>query len=143
MTEVKIYERKKAVYFSIAMNLSVIIICCCLIFFSNKSETDIIKYCFYAGLIIFYVYQTYVILKKKQELNPSLIISDFALEVTEKLKTNTYLWKDVLDWKIEIEDNTDYLILTTIEKNKPKINISFLDKTPFEIEQLIREIKKH
>jgi hypothetical protein len=143
MNEIKIYAKKKPVYLSIALNLLFIIGCACYIIFSKDSRNRTLVFFSLVGLILYLGYETYLIVEKKRKQIPTIIISDFALEVTETLKTNTYLWKDILDWKIQKEDNTDYLILLTIEKAKSKIDLSFLDKTPFEIEQLIKEIKKH
>jgi hypothetical protein len=113
------------------------------VFFSGSSQiTTNHKYIFVL-LTIYLGYTNYVAITRNRKRIPTLIISDFALEVSEYLKTTTYTWKDIIDWKIETKDGTDYLTISTIEPRKRMINISFLEKTPFEIEQLITEIKKH
>ncbi|HEX6431276.1 MAG TPA: hypothetical protein VF008_26480, partial [Niastella sp.] len=65
------------------------------------------------------------------------------ITINEKGKPVSLLWMQVLDWKIEKEEDggTKYLIIETAEKSK-RINISWCDKKPDEIEALISTFKK-
>jgi len=113
------------------------------LFFSGSPGITITSKYIFVALSIYLVYTNYIAITRFRRRAPTLIISDFTLEVCEYLKTTTYLWKDILEWKIEIYEGTNYLTITIIEDRKRQINISFLDKTPFEIEQIIKEIKRH
>ena len=143
MSEIKIYQKRKTFYFTIIFSVLLFIGFGYFVFFSGSSQvTSSIKYTFFA-FTIFLSYTNYVSFTRNRKQIPTLVISEFAIEFCEYLKSTTYLWKDILEWKIEKDEGTNYLTLTTIEKIKRKVNISFLEKSPAEIEELIKEIKKH
>lgn len=72
-----------------------------------------------------------------------MIFSKSEIEINEKGKPVSFLWLQIIDWKIEKdqESNTHYLTIQTVDQKK-KINISWLDKTPEEIEELLQMYKK-
>jgi hypothetical protein len=67
--------------------------------------------------------------------NSEIIINDNGSPVS-------FLWPQIINWKIKKEEDsgTHYLILETAEKTR-KINLSWLEKSPTEIEELLRIYK--
>lgn len=113
------------------------------IYFSGKvaaNSTINIVYGFMTAII---VYTIYFLGRKICKNEPVLIVNESEITINEKGKPVSFLWMQVLDWKIEKEEDggTTYLTIETAEKRK-KVNISWFDKKPAEIEELIRAYKK-
>lgn len=112
------------------------------IFFSGKydnNNTMKILYVFLNGLLI---YAIYIPAKKFLKNEPVLTFSKSEIEINEKGKPISFLWQQIISWKIEKDEDggTQYLTIETGDTKK-KINISWLDKSPNEIEKLINSYK--
>lgn len=81
----------------------------------------------------------YKLTRKVLSDTPILILSKFGLVIHDRRKQESFHWVQVLDWKVEKDEDgpTYYLKLQTTESNR-KINISWLDKRPEEIESLLQ-----
>jgi len=66
-----------------------------------------------------------------------------CISQNEKGKPASILWPQIIDWKIETEkdNNTHYLFVKTADKTR-RINISWLDKSAAEIEELLTTFTK-
>jgi hypothetical protein len=87
---------------------------------------------FAGSLAMYYLFGP---IKKLLKNEPVLIISKLQIEIFEIGKPVAFSWSQIIDWKIEHDDGTPYLIIKTIDTEK-KINIGWLDKTSSEIDQL-------
>lgn len=72
---------------------------------------------------------------------PILTLNKSEIILHERRKSESFLWLQVIDWKIEEDENTHYLIIET-QDTKRQVNISMLDKSPEEIEKLLNEFNK-
>jgi uncharacterized membrane protein len=113
------------------------------VYISGRFENNITMKMVYVFLTALLVYKIYNPTKKLIKNEPVLTLSKSEIKINDVGKPISFLWMQVVDWKIEKEKDggTQYLIIETAEHNK-KINISWLDKRPVEIEELIRTYKK-
>ena len=80
----------------------------------------------------------YAEIKRRKDKRPTLIISEFSIEIFSDFKTSLHLWQDIKSWKIELDEGSHYLVLETYSIIK-RITVSCLDKTPEEIEEILNE----
>jgi len=106
----------------------------------NNNNTIKLLYVFLSASLI---YAIYVPTRKFIKNEPVLKFSKTELEINEKGKLVSLLWLQVIDWRIEKETDggTHYLIIETADRTH-KLNISWLDKKPSEIEGLLQLYKK-
>jgi hypothetical protein len=140
---IKIRQNKKTLIPMIAFLIIAIIGITYYEFFSGEIEINNITRILHLFVTISLLYTIYIVIKKFLKNEPVLIFSPIEFEINEKGKPVSFLWLEILDWKIikEEEGNTHYLILETIGEKK-KINISWLDKSPSEIEGILMMYKK-
>lgn len=106
--------------------------------FDNNNTMKIL----YVFLNTYLAYTIYIQAKKLIKNEPVLVLSQSGIEINEKGKSISLLWQQVIEWKAEEEKDggTMYLIIQTAEFKK-KINISWLDKRPVDIEMLLQTYK--
>lgn len=142
METIEIRQNKKRLIPMLAFMTAALLGMTYYIFLSGKFDgIIIIKAVFVvAGGSLAYV--IYIAAKKLFKNEPVLIIDRNIITIHEKGKPASYLWQQVTSWKIEKEKDgpTEYLIIKTADSTK-KVNISWLDRSPFEIEQLIHQYK--
>jgi hypothetical protein len=110
------------------------------IYFSGKfDDNNRIKliYLFVTGLML---YGFYIPARKFLKKEPVLVLTKDSIEINEKGRPVTFHWLQIREWDIKNDDGTRYLIIDTGEVKK-KVNISWLDKTPAEIESLMTQFK--
>lgn len=113
------------------------------IYFSGKFDHNNIMKILYLVLNVSVAYTIYVPAKKFFKNEPVLTFSKSEIEIHEKGKPESLLWLQVINWRVEKEKdgNTHFLIIETADK-KYKINISWLEKPPNEIEELLQTYNK-
>jgi hypothetical protein len=112
------------------------------IYFSGKFDNNTSMKFLYVILNAFLLYSIYIPVKKLVKNEPILTFKDTEIEIYEKGKPISFIWQQVIDWKIEKDEDggTPYLIVETQDK-KSKLNISWLEKQPAEIEVLFQKYK--
>ena len=113
------------------------------IYFSGKFDNNTTMKIVYIFLNALLIYAIYIPTKKFFKNEPVLTLSKSEIEINEKGKPVSFLWMQISDWKIEKDDDgpTHYLIIETAD-GKKKINISWLEKRPSEIEELLLKFNK-
>lgn len=108
------------------------------IYFSGKIESSNTMKVLYVFLTASIVYAIYFPARKFFKNEPVLTFSRSGIEINEKGSPVSFIWLQVTRWTIEREDDngTHYLTIETADTNK-RVNISWLDKKPQEIEQLL------
>jgi hypothetical protein len=142
MQAIEIRQNKKSLIPTLALLIAGWIGLCYITFFSDKIANNYIRI-FNVIMIIAMAYSFYFPIRKLIKNEPILILSEFGIEINEKIKPVSLSWLQIIDWNIEKEkdNNTFYLILKTEDKNR-RINISWLQKTPGEIEELVQVYHK-
>ena len=112
------------------------------IYFSGSIKTNTTLNIFYVLSLASLLYTLYIPIRKFLRNEPVLTLSKYDIEINERRKPVSFSWAQVDKWEIEkdAENNTHYLIIVTAG-NKVKINISWLDKSPVEIETLLKTYK--
>jgi hypothetical protein len=143
MTKIEIRQNKKRLIPMLVLFAVGLFGATCYVYFSGKFDDNNTMKIFYIMAIASFAYTFYYPIKKFFKHEPVLTLSKSEIEINEKVKPLTFLWLQVIDWKIEKEKdgNTHYLIIETADK-KFKTNISWLEKRPSEIEQLLHTYKK-
>jgi hypothetical protein len=108
------------------------------IYFSGKFDDNSTMKIIYIFLTASLLYTIIIPIRKFIKDEPVLTLSKNSLLVNEKLKSITFTWQEITNWQIEKIENTHYLNIQTTDKLK-KINISWLEKKPDEIEALIEK----
>lgn len=113
------------------------------IFLSGKFDNNNTMKLVYVFLTALLIYAIYIPARKFIKNEPVLKFNTTEIEINEKGKPTLLLWLQVVDWKIEKDEDggTQYLIIETTDR-KHKINVSWLDKRPSEIEELLQTFKK-
>lgn len=113
------------------------------IYFSGTFEVENTITILYILCTALLIYTIYIPTKKLFKNEPVLTFSKYELEINDKGKPVSLLWQQVMDWRIEKESDGDtrYLIVVTTDRER-KINISWLDKKPDEIEELLQIYRK-
>jgi hypothetical protein len=94
-------------------------------------------------LTVIVLYRSYFPVKMLLKNEPILIFSPSVLILNEKGNPLHILWHDLVDCKIE-KNNTNemhYLVVTTAHQST-RLNISWLDKSPAEIEAILTAFAK-
>jgi hypothetical protein len=135
---IEIRQKKGSFYFTVIFLPLLVIGFAYYVFLSGSPQvTSKIKYTFFA-LLLYSCYMVYVEFRKRRDNKPTLIISEFSIEVFGDFKTTLYLWQDIKSWQVKFDDGAHYLILETYSIKKT-IKIWSLDKTPEEIENILNE----
>lgn len=71
---------------------------------------------------------------------PTLVLSRETFTYYKKGGPVSYYWSEIASWNISTEDSTTYLTIEAHGK-KDKIGISWLEKSPDQIDELIRGFK--
>lgn len=111
------------------------------VFISRKLKGNTVIEVIYVVVSVSLAYTIIVSARKIFRNEPVLTLSEFDILINDKREPVSILWQQVIDWKIEKDENTHYLVIETPEKRR-KINISWLERKPAEIEALITEYKK-
>lgn len=106
----------------------------------NQSTWYAVSACLGMGMAAWLAYRVYLQYRMHKERIPAITISSLAIEITDGKKTTTVLWTEVSGWKIEKDEGSDYLFIDSPAGRK-RTSINYLDKTPWEIEQLILAVK--
>jgi len=114
------------------------------IYFSGKFDNNNTMKIIYVFLTSSMLYAIYIPTKKFIKNEPVLTFTSSEIQINEKGKSVSILWPQLIDWKIEKdnESGTHYLLVETADKTR-RINIAWLDKSPFEIEELLTSITKN
>jgi len=130
-------SKKKLISFIVIMFVSQIGLVYLIYFSGNYNLSTTLKVA-YAGMLAALIYFLYLPVRKliKNESVITLTKSDITINV--KRKPVTYLWSQIQGWHLEKdkENSNWYLILETTE-GKKSVMISWLEKKPAEIEELI------
>ena len=86
-------------------------------------------------------YSIYIGTKRLRSNDPVLIFTKSDLTINEKGDQESFLWLQIAEWTIENDDGTQYLKIQTADTIK-KISISWLEKKPREIKELMTEYSK-
>ena len=142
METIEIRQNKKTLIPMLALLTAALFGITYYIYFSGKFDNNNTMKILYVFLTASLLYAIYIPAKKFFKNEPVLTFSKSEIEINEKGKPVSFLWLQVIDWKIEKDSdgNTHYLIVETEDK-KRKINISWLDKRPGEIEELLQKYK--
>lgn len=142
METIEIRQNKKTLIPMLAVLTIALIGMTYYIYFSGKFDNNNTMKIVYVFLTASLLYAIYIPTRKFFINEPVLIFSKSEIEIYEKGKPISFLWLQVIDWKIEKEEDggTHNLTIETADSKK-KINISWLDKRPSEIEELLQTYK--
>ena len=112
------------------------------IYFSGKYDNNVTIKIIHVFLNAILFYSIFIPAKKFIKNEPVLTLNNSEIIVNEKGRPVSILWHQIIKWKVEKEEDggTHYLVIETVEKTR-KINISWLEKSPTEIEELLRIYK--
>jgi hypothetical protein len=111
------------------------------IYFSGRYDSNTLMKIVYVFFIFMMGATVYISAKKFFKNEPVLTLTKSEIIINEAGKAVSLLWEQVVDWKIEDNDGAHYLVIETHEQKK-KLNISWLDKRPAEIEELLKKCKR-
>lgn len=143
MESIEIRQNKKTLIPMLAVLVLALFGMTYYIFLSGRFDNNGTMKLLYVFLTASLIYTIYIPTRKFIKNEPVLKFSNAGLEINEKGKPVSLLWAQVIDWSIEKEEDggAHYLLIETGENNR-KINISWLDKRPQEIEGLMQAYKR-
>lgn len=108
------------------------------VFLSGKYDGNILVKAMYVLCVSAMLYFARYPVRQLIKNEPILILSRSEITTSRRGKPVTYLWSQIQSWHIEKDKETSnkYLILETTE-GKKSVSISWLEKKPAEIEELI------
>jgi hypothetical protein len=107
-------------------------------FFSGKYDSNTLLKVVTVVLTAWILYALYFPARQLIKNEPAIILSKSEITINRRGKPDTYLWMQIQGWQIEKdkENSNRYLILETSE-GKKSYSITWLEKKPAEIEELI------
>lgn len=136
MEAIEIREKKGSVYFSFIFLPILVIGFAYYVFLSESPQVKLETKYIFVALLFYSSYMIYVDIKRFKNKKPILIISRFSIEILDDFKTRLFLWQDVKNWKVELDEGVYYLVLETYNI-KMRVSISNLDMSPEQIETII------
>ena len=142
METIEIRQNKKTLIPMLAVLTAALFGMTYYIYFTGKFDNNNTMKVVYVFLTASLLYAIYIPTKKFIKNEPVLTFSKSEIEINKKGKPVSFLWLQVIAWTIEKEEDggTHYLTIETADTKK-KINISWLDKRPNEIEELLQTYK--
>ncbi len=137
MSRVEIRQRKKMVISFLLIGTVIMVVTGFGIFFSEKYKDDTTKkISFFVGVAIFccFIYSPVLKLIKSQ---PIVIFETDSIIINTN-KSVTIQKKDIEDVSVTHIDETGYFLNVKTKDSTHQTNISWLDKTPDEIKELIK-----
>jgi dipeptide/tripeptide permease len=130
-------SKKKLISFIVIMFVSQIGLVYLIYFSGNYNLSTTLKVA-YAGMLAALIYFLYLPVRKLIKNEPVITLTKSDITINVKRKPVTYLWSQIQGWHLEKdkENSNRYLILETTE-GKKSAHISWLEKKPAEIEELI------
>jgi hypothetical protein len=143
MQSIEIRHNKKTLIPMLALLFGSLIVVSYFVFFTDRYDGNNLAKVISIFLSVMLIYGMYFPVRKLLNNEPVLTISRTEITINEKGKPVSFLWMQIRGWKIENDNgnnSTNYLIIETADEKK-KINISWLEMNPDEIEELITEYK--
>lgn len=142
MDTIEIRYNKKTMIPMIAVLIAVLLGILYYVYLSGKKDDNIaikVLYIFLSGSLIYAIYHP---VRKLLRNEPVLVFSKSGLDINSGNKTASFAWSQIIEWSIERDKdgNTYYLKVKNSEMTK-NINISWLEKKPAEIEELMHKYK--
>ncbi|MFM2361836.1 MAG: hypothetical protein RLZZ316_738 [Bacteroidota bacterium] len=97
---------------------------------------------FFIVLTAIVLYRSYFPVKMLLKNVPILIFDPSALTLNEKGNPLYILWHELVDWKIEKNTNEMHYLIVTTAHQSTRLNISWLDKSPAEIDAIFTAFDK-
>lgn len=143
METIEIRQNKKTLIPMLVVLTAVLTSIVYYIYFSGMFDNDVTSKIVYVFLTVSLVYAIYIPTKKFLRNEPVLTLNKSEIEINENGKPVSFHWAQVTGWRIVKDEDggTHYLIIETTDTKK-KINISWLEKRPDEIEEIIHTFKK-
>lgn len=142
METIEIKQNKKALIPMLVLLAVGFLIGTYYIYFSGKFDNNITMKIVYVFLSASLIYTIFIPARKFIKNEPVLTLNNSEIIINDKGSPVSFLWPQIINWKIKKEEDggTHYLIIETAEKTR-KINLSWLEKSPTEIEELLRIYK--
>lgn len=140
MQSIEIRYKRKIVFLMLAALFIALLVMVYYIYMSGTFEENQHIKMIYALLAVALLFTLYTVFRGVLKNKPVLVFTEKALKINFG-KPVSFLWIQIINWKIEKDDNTSYLLIETINTKK-KVNISWLEKKPAEIEALMQEYRK-
>ncbi|MCS3796706.1 hypothetical protein [Niastella sp. OAS944] len=136
MEPIEIHQNKRTLIPVLAIFFASVIGMVYYAFFSGEWDKMPILKLVYALISAIILIGIYFYVRKFIKNEPVLILSKSEITIIERAKSVTYLWIQVLEWRIEDSDSSWDLIIKTAE-DKKTVNINWLEKDHEEIKELI------
>lgn len=134
----KIRPVKNKFYFTVVIQIIVLAVLIYFLFIlSNIQSNSFRMYMCIAGILyIFYslLFEWVHYVRK----TPDIEISETSIRLLGSIRIKTIPWAKIKSCKVKSIDGVDYFVVETLN-SKNKIMISYLDKTPKEIESVIEK----
>lgn len=111
----------------------------CYIYLSGNFKITNMLILMNIATIVIFIYTLYRPAVKIIKKEPIITLAKEFIQINDN-KPVSFLWVQISNWQIIIEENTHYLVLRTTDQAR-KVNISWLDKKPGEIEELMNAYK--
>ena len=136
MQTIEIRPNKKLLIAFIGLIALVMVGMIIYIFTSNKYADNNLMKLLYVGLNAYLIFSLYKLAKRLKGNRAALTITREAIIIDDYGSEQSYKWRDIQDVSISTDDSTSYLTLKTLAGEK-KVSISWLDKSPTKIKELI------
>jgi amino acid permease len=141
MTTVEIRHRRMPLVLLIIILLVSILIYAYLAFIMDVFKGNTYASAIMAVASAIVLYSIYKVIRKLQDTEPALRFTTSYLEISRKGKMERYLWSQITEWKIEPDDRNHYLLIQAAGNSK-RIDITWLDRKPGDISELMHQYKK-
>ena len=133
-TEIKV---NKKIYLII-----ISIFTCCSVFAIWGITLPDVELFYKLGLSVFVLLWLYQSYKWINVINdPLIILTKTAIQIRDKNKDNFFLWSDIVDYKVDLNDNDGYSLTILTKTDSRTFKINGLEKMPDQLRKMIDDFR--
>ncbi len=138
MQEIKIYLSRRKLITNLVASITIILVLIAYFFLGNIHPIQNIGNLIILAFLIYYIYSTVFLIRRIRRQIPSVVFSEFTIDTTKELKSESYSLAEIEDWRILQHAESQEIALTIHGKQK-FIEISELDIKLRDIRTILEE----
>ena len=133
-TEIKV---NKKIYLII-----ISIFTCCSVFAIWGITLPDVELFYKLGLSVFVLLWLYQSYKWINVINdPLIILTKTTIQIRDKNKDNFFLWSDIVDYKVDLNENDGYSLTILTKTDSRTFSINGLEKMPDQLRKMINDFR--
>lgn len=138
MKEIKIYLSRRKLITNLVVSITIILGLIAYFLFANIRPAQDLGNLVILAFLIYFIYSTVFLVRRIRRQIPSVTFSEFTIDTTKDMKTESFSLVDIEDWRI-LQHSESQEIALTIHGKQKFIAISELDMKLVDIRIILEE----